>query len=180
MYRLRLLPVFLSCIVLALIISCGASPSTTGGSGSTAGNAQDNGVVQFQFAGADWVSGPPGHPEMNFEEEAITDGASLVRIEAYAADGSHLALTIFNDTGVGVGTFPITDPGMRGFLQFKEEGGISYLTNGMPDNPGSITITELTSEKVVGTFNFRMRSAGDPEDIKEATAGSFDVQFTTY
>ena len=69
---------------------------------------------------------------------------------------------------------------MRGFLQFEERGGISYLTNGMPDNPGSITITELTSEKVVGTFNFRMRSAGDPEDIKEATSGSFDVRFTTY
>jgi hypothetical protein len=47
-------------------------------------------------------------------------------------------------------------------------------------NPGSITITELTGERVAGTFAFAMRSAGDPEDIQQLTDGSFDVKFSKY
>lgn len=160
------------------MLSCGTSPSGNS-SGSSAG-VQDNGVVRFRLDGADWVSAPPGHPEMKFEEEAITDGNTMVRIEAFAADGSHLALTIYSASGVKPGTYAITDQGMSGFYKkdFAEGGG--FVTNGMADNPGSITISELTAESVTGTFAFAIRSAGDPEDIRQVTDGSFDLTFTTY
>lgn len=170
---------FISLLLLALL-NCGASPGTGNAASLNSSDPTDNRFIQFQFDGAAWVSGPPGHPEMNFEEEAITDGSTMVRIEGYAQDQSNFALTIYQATGIGTGTYPITDQGMQGFLKFKEQGGINYVTNGMPDNPGSVTITELTDEKVVGTFQFRMRSAGNPDDIKELTAGSFDLRFTTY
>ena len=180
MYNPKHSPILISSLLLALLLGCGASPSTSSSSSASAASSQDNGVVQFQLDGTDWISGPPGHPELKYEEEAITDGTSLVRIEAYAADGSHLALNVYSTSGLGPGTYPITDQGMSAFLKFEEQGGINYVTNGMPDNPGSITITELTAEKVVGTFSFRMRSVGNPEDIREVTAGTFDVRFTTY
>lgn len=167
-------------LLLLALLSCGASPGTGSGTNPSSGDPADNGTIQFRFDGADWTSGPPGHPEMNFEEEAITDGSTMVRLEGYAADQSNFALTIYRATGIGPGTYPITEQGMQGFLKFKDQGGISYVTNGMSDNPGSVTITELTDDKVVGTFRFRMRSAGNPDDIKEVTAGSFDLRFTTY
>ncbi len=180
MYHTKSIPaVFISLLFLALL-NCGASPGTGNSTNPNSSDLIDNGIIQFQFDGANWQSGPPGHPEMNFEEEAITDGSTMVRIEGYADDQSNFALTIYQATGIGTGTYPITDQGMLGFLKFKDQGGINYVTNGMPDNPGSVTITEFTAEKVVGSFQFRMRSAGNPDDIKEVTAGSFDLRFTTY
>ena len=170
----------LTLMVLAtfLLSSCGSS-SAGSGNGAVSG-VQDNGVVRFSLDGKDWVSGPPGHPEMKFEEEAITDGNTMVRIEAFAADGSHLALTIYGISGIKPGTYPITEPGMSGFYKQDFAEGDGFVTNGMVDNAGSITISELTAEKVVGTFAFAIRSAGDPEDIKQVTNGSFDLTFTTY
>ena len=56
---------------------------------SSTSDPKDNGEVRFILDGVEWVSGPPGHPEMNFEEEAITDDKTMVRIEAYSADGSN-------------------------------------------------------------------------------------------
>jgi hypothetical protein len=145
---------------------------------SDSGDPDDNGEVRFTLDGAQWVSGPPGHPEMNFEEEAITDDNTMVRIEALAADGSYIALTVYSESGVGVGTYPIMDQGMRGFYKpvFKE--GEAFLTSGMASNPGSITISRLTRDEVEGTFQFAMRSSGDPENIKQVTNGSFSLRFT--
>lgn len=140
----------------------------------------DNGVVKFKMDGADWISAPPGHPDLKYEEEAITDGNSMVRIEAFAADGSHIALTVFNEAGISAGTYPITDTGNTGFYKDDFTAGGGYLTNGIPDNPGSITITSLTDEAVSGTFSFTIRSSGDPEDLRKITEGSFDVKFSYY
>ena len=159
-----------------MLASCGPSTSNT----SSSSGLQDNGVVRFKMDGVDWISGPPGHPEMKFEEEAITDGNTMVRVEAFAADGSHLALTVYSITGISPGTYPITDPGMSGFFKKDFKEGDGFVTNGMADNPGSITITELTTEKVTGTFAFAIRNAGDPDDIRQVTDGNFDLKFTTY
>ena len=165
---------FIYTFLIALILGCSGTPSTNN-SAST-----DNGVVKFKLDGLEWISGPPGHPELEFEEEAITDGNTMVRIEAFAADGSHLALTVYKASGIGTGTYPITEAGMSGFVKkyFKE--GYEFLTSGMKDNPGYITINSMTREKVTGTFSFALRNAGDPEDIRQATGGSFDVKFTYY
>ena len=163
-------------------LGCGGS--TTGGSGggttTTTSDPIDNGVVKFKLDGADWISAPPGHPEMKFEEEAITDGRTLVKIEALAADLTYFTLTVFNEAGVTPGTYPITNQGMQGFYTEEINAGKAYLTSGMESNPGSVTITTLTEEKVVGTFNFPMRNSADPEDIKDVTEGSFDIKFSYY
>ncbi|AVI50913.1 hypothetical protein C5O00_06885 [Pukyongia salina] len=145
---------------------------------SSTSDPKDNGEVRFILDGVEWVSGPPGHPEMNFEEEAITDDKTMVRIEAYSADGSSFALTIFKQAGIGPGTFSITDPGMRGFYATNNAEGDTYLTNGMDSNPGSVTISSLTEDGVEGTFQFAIRNSGDPEDIKQLTNGTFNLKFT--
>lgn len=145
---------------------------------SSSSDPEDNGEVRFMLDGVEWVSGPPGHPEMNFEEEAITDDKTMVRIEAYSTDGSNFALTIFKQAGIGVGTYPITDPGMRGFYATNNAEGDTYLTNGMDSNPGSVTISSLTEAGVEGTFQFALRSSGDPEDIRQLTNGTFKLRFT--
>ena len=158
--------------------SAEVSESSSALSTSSSGDPTDNGEVRFNLDGAQWVSGPPGHPHMNFEEEAITDDQKMVRIEALAADGSYIALTVYSDSGIGVGTYAITDRGMLGFYKPDFNEGESFQTGGMPDNPGSITITRMTNEEVEGTFQFAMRSSGDPENIKQVTNGSFTMRFT--
>ncbi len=183
------------CILCLLVftVACGDS-KTSGSSTSTAESSNsvgsttsglssstdvtDNGEVKFTLDGAQWVSGPPGHPDMNFEEEAITDGNTMVRIEAFAGDGSYFALTVFSASGVGVGTYPITGQGMSGFYKKDFEAGDGYVTTGMTDNPGAVTISRLTADEVEGTFQFAIRSAGDPEKISQITNGSFNVRFT--
>ncbi|MCW5519540.1 hypothetical protein J1N09_06800 [Aureitalea sp. L0-47] len=154
------------------------SESTTALSTPSSGDPTDNGEVRFTLDGAQWVSGPPGHPEMNFEEEAITDDNTMVRIEALAADGSYLALTVYSESGVGVGTYAITDMGMRGFYKEDFNEADAFMTSGMEDNPGTITISRLTRNEVEGSFQFAMRSSGDPEDIKQVTNGTFSLRFT--
>ncbi len=187
---LKFAPHFCILSLLVFTVACGDNRSSggSGGSGSSTGstssslsstsNATDNGEVKFTLDGAQWVSGPPGHPEMNFEEEAITDGNRSVRIEAFAADGSYFALTVFSTAGVGVGTYPITGQGMSGFYKKDFEAGDGYVTRGMNDNPGSVTISRLTADEVEGTFQFAIRSAGDPEKISQITNGSFNLRFT--
>ncbi|MDC8004563.1 hypothetical protein POV27_10930 [Aureisphaera galaxeae] len=168
-------PLLLSLFLSLVLVACG------GRTNRNASSATDKGVVQFTMDGVDWISAPPGHPDSKLEEEAITDGNTLVRIQAFGADGSHLALEIFQAAGnLGPGTYPITQAGMRGFYKKDFRGGGGYLTNGMPDNPGSITITELTDDHVAGTFSFRLRNSANPEDIREVTKGSFDVMFSNY
>ena len=179
----------LACLFLACGGSSPGSGSTTGSTGSPGGATPapastsgtiDNGVVRFTMDGRDWVSGPPGHPDLGYEEEAITDGDLMINFEAFAEDGSYLAITAFSESGIGPGTYPITDAGMRAFYKDDFTAEDAYLSNGMEDNPGYITITNLTAESVSGTFTFAMRSSGNPEDIRQVTDGSFDLRFTTY
>ena len=174
---------WLGILLIPLALACGNAPAATDINGTTddeTATTTETGIVRFVIDGTDWVSGPPGHPERGYVVEAITDGATMVNIEAFASDGSYLALTIFRDTGIGPGTYAITETGMRGFYKEDYGGPDAYLTNGMPDNPGSITITSLTDEKVTGAFSFAIRSAGDPENVRQITAGSFDLTFTSY
>ena len=145
---------------------------------SDSGDPDDNGEVRFTLDGAQWVSGPPGHPEMNFEEEAITDDNTMVRIEGLAADGSFFSLTVFNQSGIGVGTHAVKDKGIQGSYKPALNGEDVFLIADLENNPGSVTITKLTGDEVEGTFQFPMRSAGDPENIKQFTNGSFSLRFT--
>ena len=50
----------------------------------------------------------------------------------------------------------------------------------MKSNPGTISIESLTDEKVKGSFEFKLRSSVDPEDIKVVSGGKFEVEFTRY
>jgi hypothetical protein len=38
----------------------------------------------------------------------------------------------------------------------------------------------MSEKKVVGTFSFLVRNTGDPEDIRQITEGSFDLNFSYY
>ena len=55
-----------------------------------------------------------------------------------------------------------------------------YLSSGMRDNPGTLTIEKFTQEGARGTFNSQIRSSVDPDDIIEIADGKFDVTFTVY
>ena len=170
----KLVSILFLVFVLLHFFSCGASSSkNTNGS-------NNNGVVKFKMDGTEWVSGPPGHPELKYEEEATTDGSSMVRIEAFAENGSYLALTVFRPSGIGPGTYPIKQQGMGGFYKDNYNEGGGFVTNGMRDNPGVITISSLSDERVAGTFNFPIRNSGDPEDIRHISEGSFDLKFSSY
>ena len=165
--------VFITFLATIMLGSGGVSYNNTKGS-------SDNGVVKFNLDGTEWISGPPGPPELKYEEEATTDGKTLVRIEAFSANGSYLALTIYSTTGIMPGSYPINEPGMSGFYKDDYNEGGGYLTTGMRDNPGVVTITSLNDKDVKGTFSFQLRNSGDPEDIRHITEGSFNVRFSSY
>lgn len=166
----------LSLLVLAIssILSCGGSTS------GSEGPSSDNGQVTFKINGKAWQSSAPGHPELGYEEEAITDNNTMVRVEAFAADGSHFALTVYQTSDIGPGTYPITGTGMSAIYEKAFGGPEVWLTAGMPNNAGSITISSMTDERVTGTFNFDLRNAGDPEDILQITEGRFDVKVSAF
>lgn len=136
------------------------------------------GYVKFKLDGDTWESGAPGHPDNRWEEEAITDGDKMVKVEAYAGNGSSMAIQVFVETGVEPGTYPINSENMRGFYTSELPYGPKFLTSQHLENPGSITISALDADHVKGSFAFPMRSAGDPNLIKQVTEGSFDVRFT--
>ena len=165
--------VLFTCLAI-FILGC------SGTSSNSAKASNDTGTVKFKIDGIDWVSAPPGHPARNYEEEAITVGKTMVRIEAFSSNGSYLALTIFSAEGISPGTYPIIEPGMSGIYKDDFNKGESYLTSGMIDNSGVVTITGLTDKQVSGNFNFSIRNSVDPEDIRKITDGSFDLPFTTY
>lgn len=164
-------------IIFIFILSLGCSSGSGSGSSNASTGSPSQGFVTFKLDGIPWESSAD-HPDNKFDVEAITDHSTMVRIEAFAKDGSYLALSVFKQGGgISTGTYPITDTGMSGFFQYDPEAGGGFLTNGLPDNPGIITITSLTDEKVTGTFQFTMRDAGDPDQLKYVSEGNFDVTF---
>ncbi len=168
------LPGILFVSAIAFVISCGGSAS------GSEDDSNDHGLVTFKIDGKEWRSGPPGHPDLGYEEEATTDNSTMVRIEAFASDGSYIALTIYQTSDIGPGTYPITGTGMSAMYKESFSGTDSWLTAGLPNNTGSITISTMTDESVAGTFHFTIRNAGDPNDIRQITDGTFDLAFSTY
>lgn len=140
---------------------------------------EDKGSLSFSLDGVAWKNDGE-HPDMGLNADAITDNRTMVRIEAFAADGSYFALTVYNSAGIGVGSYSIESPGMSAIYGEKYRDGLKYLTSGMKSNPGTISIESLTDEKVKGSFEFKLRSSVDPEDIKVVSGGEFDVEFTRY
>lgn len=165
-----LLALYLLLFAISSVLSCAGSAS------GSEGTSNDNGQVTFKINGKVWESSAPGHPELGYEEEAITDNNTVVRVEAFAADGSHFALTVYQTSDIGPGTYPITGTGMSAIYEKVFGGPEVWLTSGMPNNAGSITISSMTDERVTGTFNFDLRNAGDPEDVLQITEGRFDVK----
>ena len=159
---------------IAFLISCNGSPS-----GSSNNSSLSDGEVSFKLNGTEWVSSGE-HPEASFAVDAITDKSTMVRVEAFAKDGSFFAITIYKESGVTTGTYPITDQGMSGFFKYVSEDGDGYVSNGMESNPGSITISSLTEEKVTGTFEFKLRNAANPDEVLDIIEGSFEVSFSYY
>jgi len=140
---------------------------------------EDKGSFSFSLDGLAWKNDGE-HPDSGLNADAITDNRTMIRIEAFAADGSYFALTVYNSAGIGPGTYSIESPGMSAIYGEKYRDGLKYLTSGMRSNPGTISIESLTDEKVKGSFEFKVRSSVDPEDIKVVSAGRFDVEFTRY
>ena len=164
---------FLFTISFIILTSCGGSGSSSGSTSTSSG------FVKFKLNGSDWESSD-ANPDNKFDVDAITDHSTLVRVEAFAKDGSYFTLNVHQTSGISTGTYPITDQGMSGFFKYVPTDGDGYVSNGMPDNPGSITISTLTEEKVAGTFYFRLRNAANPDEIIEITEGEFDVEFAEY
>lgn len=140
---------------------------------------EDKGSLKFNLDGAAWKNDGE-HPDSGLNADAITDNRTMVRIEAFAADSSYFALTIYNSAGIGPGSYSIEAAGMSAIYGEKYREGLKYLTSGMKSNPGTISIESLTDEKVKGSFEFKLRSSVDPEDIKIVSGGEFEVAFTRY
>ncbi|MDH3651665.1 MAG: hypothetical protein OEQ53_18420 [Saprospiraceae bacterium] len=176
-------------LVLALlVIQCGSSTAGERNGGDQQDSASESdeyvpggGTVQLQLNGTSWKSSPNNsHRELGVE--AISDGATTIVIEAFATDGSYITITIGREAGLSPGsTYTVQEQSLQlAYEKNHGQNGTMYLSSGMRDNPGTLTIEKFTQEGARGTFNSQIRSSVDPDDIIEIADGKFDVTFTVY
>lgn len=138
-------------------------------------NKEDKGTVKFLLDGVAWTNDGQ-NPHNGLNVDAITDHNTVVQFKAHAANGTYLDITVYNVDGIGPGTYALEKTNQAAY-QSETADKLIYLTAGMTENPGTITIESLTESRVKGRFAFKMRSSVDAGDIKVVSEGVFDVEF---
>jgi hypothetical protein len=100
-------------------------------------------------------------------------GGNSNQIALAASDNSAIVAGIYNETMTGANG--------AGTVSYIQSGSsYPYINNGSTTNPGTVTITEVTSTSVKGTFSgdvFLMTAGGISTTKKSITNGQFSVNF---
>ena len=93
-----------------------------------------------------------------------------ILIEGESSIGIRVKLNLQGDT---LGTYPLGEGLHEGELQDEDE---TWNANGT--RSGSVTLSEVTEERIVGFFGFRAKSETGNPSSREITSGQFDVDIT--
>ena len=161
-------------------LSCGSETKSSSSSDELAyeedkPSREDKGTVKFLLDGVAWTNDGQ-NPHNGLNVDAITDHRTVVQLMGFAADGTSMDLTLYNEEGVGPGTY-ILGKKSQATYQFHTGDQFIYITAGMKEEAGTATIEQLSETRVSGRFSFKMRNSANPEDIKVVTEGVFDVEF---
>lgn len=179
MKTLKQLVLCLTIISVATFSSC--STSDDGGDG---GNAP-SGLLIANVDGKSFKSF-----ELSSSATISTTGPtkSLIII-ATNSDGNAFSMTIFGYTGAGTYEFTGANVAITNVASYSEtkvnlSNPIASTTElwQAPYNDalaGSISISEETETKVIGTFSFKAKNVGGDNSIKTITEGSFNLKKQT-
>lgn len=160
---------------LALFLSLSSCSSDEGGGGGVAAE----GTITANVAGSTFTS----MELATIANRVNAGGSTIVTIQGSDATGKAINLIINGATQTGtydiggenliavVGTYIETNiqnpQASKTYVAPYEDGGVA----------GSITISEMTDTKIVGTFNFTGKNQNDQNDSKAITNGAFNVMF---
>ncbi|WP_396601986.1 DUF6252 family protein [Algibacter sp. R77976] len=169
-------------LVIALILTSFTSCSTDdgGGDGSAA-----FGTLTAKIDGSSYKS-------MGISSSAtVANAGSVINLVIIASnsDGNAFAMTIFGYSGTGTYEFTGANIAVTNVASYTE-------TNVNLSNPtastteiwqapyddtlvGSITISEETDTKVIGTFEFKCKNVNGDSSIKDVTSGAFNLNKQT-
>ena len=154
----------LSAILLLSVVACGSDS----GNSLTGTNPTGSGPLSATIDGKAWASAVP---------------AAIYRNNIVSIAGIDAALTTtlsFAFAATGPGTFSIAPGNQTGGLGLVVKTGATSQTWGsaLTGGSGSVTLTTLTANHVVGTFAFdAVPSGGGATGTVHVTGGKFDITF---
>lgn len=175
MRTLKQFVLFLTVISITTLTSC--SSDDAGGEGTAA-----SGTLAAQVDGKSFKS-----LEISSSATVANGGQNLIII-ATNSDGNAFSFTIFGYSGVG--TYPIGG-GANIFNSASYSETDVNLSNPTASTTeiwqapfddaeaGSITISEETETKVIGTFSFQCKNVNGDNSIKNITEGAFNLNKQT-
>lgn len=176
MKRIQNLVLLLSTVSLLMLSSC--SSSDDGGDG---GNAP-SGLLVAKVEGTAFKS----FAQSSLATISTTGPSKSLIIIATNADGNAFSMTIFGYTGAGTYEFTGANVAITNVASYSEtEVNLSNpmaSTTGLWQAPydttlaGSVSISEETDTKVIGTFSFKGKNVNGDDSIKNITEGSFNLK----
>lgn len=174
MRKLKQLVLLLTAVTLVTFLSCSTDDSGNGGTAPS-------GILTAKVDGTSYKS-----MEISSSATVATagPGENLIII-ATNSDGNAFSMTIFGYTGEGTYEFTGANLAVINVATYTEtEVNLSNPTASTTevwhapfnDNKvGSVSITEETDTKIIGTFSFECKNVNGDNSVKNITEGAFNL-----
>ncbi|NUY81823.1 hypothetical protein HUK80_13025 [Flavobacterium sp. MAH-1] len=146
-------------LTLALCFAAACSSDDAGGSGGGSGS-----YLSSKVDGSNFKAEIMGQSTV----VAVKNG-NFYQVSGSNGDLKNIAIGLFNVTGEG--TYEV-GPDTDNVLSYLEN-NISYDTSNCSGATGTVTITNLTEEKIEGTFSFTGKDDENCSSSKTVTTGKF-------
>ena len=162
-------------LLLCSIAACGGSSSTTGPTGGTT-----NGTFTATIDGQAWVS-TTNQTASSSSANAVPGSVTLTGTKVVSAT-NYTTITLALGYLTGPGTYPLgvnqgTTAGGTGIVFSTAGTALSTWSTNLLGNAGTVTITSLTSSRIVGTVQFTAppQSFSSTTGTRVVTNGAFDL-----
>ncbi len=168
---------------IALLAFAVLLSSCSGDDGGGGGGATAAGTIKAKVGGSNFKSMTAATVAMKV---AVGD---TYTITVQGSDASGKALNfVMNGMTLETGTFDIGGANsiaiVGSYTEVNINNPMASKTYTAPFEggavAGSVTISEITDTKIVGTFSFTAKNQEDQSDVKEVTNGAFNVNFTSF
>ncbi len=155
-------------LLFALLVGC--SKDNNDDNNPTGPGTTTGGSMTAKVNGADWNANTAVVATYSNNVLTVTGQAN-----PGGTQSEQIQIVIQGITATG--TFTLTMIGNTGRMTkaTSTTNIVTYVT--MDNNAGSVTITELTSSSVKGTFHFTAKNVNNPSDVLTIENGSFSATF---
>lgn len=162
----------LATIATIAALGCGGGDDANGNPTGPPGGGTSNGSMTAQIGGASWSSIGAINVSRQQQQDIIGfAGSGSAGGTTYA-----LSISIVNATGPGTHNLNIFAGGDGSHLIIGSSAGLGWATAAQSGS-GTLTITSLAANRIVGTFSGNLAAAGHAGGNLVVTSGTFDVTF---